>query len=367
MARLVFALATRQKRTDQKTGGYWARGNSDGSGAVEQVKPIPHTRTLPAFFRVMEWDDKLKKKVPKRVGYCPDEQSIYVDEWVGFEGQDLKHKIRKAQKIKFSQGYCVVDDEKEPLKAELLQKIDINGSKVGRDESVKPKFFELNKEKDAKKILDAEKKKTLEIASFWSTPIEKLQAVANAIGIITQPDSLVWVHKLYRWAENHVDEYSKQLKNPDLDYLDTVTKAENLGIIKFDENTWFISYGNGDVPQPILKVSPLKKQHVELANKLINDPPLERAIVNSIAEKEGKVSRKIGEAMQDVNMDEIDSIALIDLAVTHKVLEYHQGKGYEVLTTGLKIPNSRSKAGAAEAIDADPILREAIIKELNSI
>lgn len=350
MSRLVYKLVG-QKRSDTSALGYYAKG--DMTNKMEPLAPISYSRSLPLFHRISMWNEKTKRYEPKRVAYSPYEKSIYVDEWI--------NPNSKAIKPRFKEGILIVETRHQQALADLLDILPSNGSNPNRDEKDPIKFIQLNKGKQAEDALKQGEKVVKEILLFFELPTEKLRAIANSVGLLTNSTESVWKYKLYQWAQNHPDDFVKHSRNPELDYVDTISRAELLGIIKFESSAWSFK-GN-----QVLKVSQIKNPYTELAGKLINEPPLERAIANEVAEKEGKSNRTIGEAMKDVNMDEINGVALIDLAMQHKVLKYNTGVGYEFIITGDKVPGGRKKEDAAEAIDADPELRSAIIKELNSI
>lgn len=348
MARLVYKL-TGQKRSDEEGSGYIAEKTTGQQKG--RFQPMPYTRSLPRFHRIVETVNG-KKKV-RQIAYAPTEDTIYMDEFI-----DPNAKIVKP---KFKNGYLIVDDDVDPKLPEYLAKLDSNASKENRDHKVPVKFIRLDKKGDAEAKLQKEEAVAKELSVFWELPIEKRQAIANSVGIPTQnQEDSIWLLRLFSWAQLNPKDFTKAYNNPDIEYIDTVSRAEKLGILRFDSYTW--SYNN----VAIMKVAHTKNRYAELASKLLNEPQLERAISNDVNQKLGITTMTVSENYDDVDFIEITSEQLLELAKKAGVVKYHAGKHHEVVTTG-KAFGSKSNASAIEAIDNEHLLREMLITEVQKM
>lgn len=343
MKRLVYKL------TGQKKNG--------GKGYNQKDKPFPYNRSLARFYRVVveEPDGKGgKKKTVKRVAYAPLENTIFMDEFI-----DPNAKI---EKIRFKNGYCLVDETSEPQKKEFLDILDINGSNERRDNRQPVRFERLDKTVKAQQILDTKETVSKELGIFWTLPHEKLRAIANHVGIYTYgKDEAIWKHHLYKWAENNVSDFKKAYSNPDIDYVDTIARAENYKILVWNDNQWTFN----DVP--VLKVSTQKNRYEELVAHLINNPQLDNAITNQVREKEGKKTKKVGK--KEVDFSNLSAEELFNLAKEKEVVKYKAGESprFEIVTTGFRFGGLSNKTALKEIEENKDLVREQLEAQLSML
>lgn len=349
MARLVYKLVG-QKKSDESEKGYYAESLANGQKLP--FKPMNVSRALPRFFRIREMDEKTGKTKVKQIAYAPSENTIYVEDFI-----DPKAKI---EKIKFKKGFLFVDSEREPQKQEFLDKIPYNAESPIRTDRDPIKFMRIDNEAKANEILKKEETIARELNVFWELPMEKRRAIANAVSINTFRDHSLWAYDLYEWARRNVGEFKKKYHDPDIDYIDMISRAEILGILKWGDNTWFYN----DVA--VMKISTAKNRYTEFVGKLINEPQLENAIANDVAVKEGKSARTIGEQQEEIDFSEVDSSALLKLAKEKGVVKYNAGIGHEVVVTGHKF-GDKSVISAEKAIEESDLLREQIIVQLGRV
>lgn len=349
MARSVYKL-TGQKKSSEVNLGYYAEGIQGGQRSP--MTPMPYTRSLPRFHRIIETDEN-GRKIARQIAYAPSENTFYIDEFV--------NKDAKVVKPKFKKGFLIVDTDVDPLLPEYLAKLDCNASNENRNKKVPVKFIQLDKERDAKNKLDAEQKVATELLVFWDLPHERITAISNSVGIRTlNRPTAVWKHELFKWAEMNVDKFVAAYNNPEIEYVDTISRAENLGILKFDSFTWFYNSVS------IMKVAQSKNRYTQLVAKLINDTPLERAISNEVNQKLGLSDRTISEQAESINFDEVDSKALLKMAKEHGVIKYKTGHGHYLVSTDRKI-GTQSTDSAIEAIEEEHLLRDQIIGDLGNV
>lgn len=346
MARLVYKLVG-QKKSDETEKGYYAEGLS--SGKKMPYKPLNVSRALPRFFRIIEKDAKGKLR-PRQIAYAPSENTIYVDEFVD--------PTAKIEKLKFKKGFLRVDTDKDPLLPEFLAKVPSFEGNPSRKPSDAVKFMLLDNEAKANEILQKEESIAKELSVFWELPVEIRRAIANSVGINTFRDHSLWAYELFNWARLNPREFTKKYQDPDLEYIDIISRAEAFGVLKWDNGTWLYN----DIA--IMKVSAAKNRYHELVAKLINEVQLDNAIRNDVATKEGKSARTIGEQKDEIDFSEISASALLKLAKERNVVKYITGIGYEVVSTGHRF-GDRTKLSAETAIDESDLLREQIITQLS--
>lgn len=349
MSYLVYRLGKRgkQKRSNELDRGYYATGTT--SGLRDPYKPMPYSRTLSRFHKIREKDENGNVRV-RTVGYSPYENTIYIEDFVD--------KNSKLVKPKFIKGILRVDLEREPMLAELLNKLDYCEDKEGRDAKKPVKYHRVDKVKSAKDSLGKKEKVVKELAVFWQLPITKKQAIANAYGIRTKGVDLdVWQHELLLHAEQDPARFVEIYQNPDLEYLDYITRAENMNILSYNVNEW--SYNE----VKILSVSKASNKYDALVKHLINNPQLNLTIKNDVRGKEGYTELEVEQGVK-VDFTKISGSDLLDMALEKRVVEYRPGKGFCIIATDKYFGETKSKDSAREALETDALLFQQVVAQL---
>jgi len=345
MARSVYQLA-----------GQKMSGNIGYRTTGEHSKPFPYNRSLALYHRIIEEEKDINgvsRKVVKRVGYSPNENTIYIDQFLDPQS--------KLEKIRFKNGYCLADDEREPQKKLLLDLLDINGSKKGRDAKVTAKYIRVDRNEKAETILRHEESIIKELSIFWELPHEKIRAIANSIGLSTYGvEPAIWKYHLLEWAKINLTKFKEAYQDPELDYIDTISRAEELGLLKFDLQTWKFN------EVPIMKVSINKNKYKELTAYMMNQPQWANTISNEVAVKEGKSLRTIGEDKTSFDFTDMNGEDLLRLSIEHGVMVYRTGHGYKIVNTDYQV-GGISKKSAVAAIESEDVVRQQIIAQLNMI
>lgn len=339
MARLVYRLAK------QKKNGEGVMGFADS--------PFPFTRSLSRFHRVRQKDPTTGKIRVRMAAYAPNETSIFVDEW--------SDSNARTEKVRFEKGFCVVDPELEPQKVALLEILNENGSNPDRDTKVDVKYIRIDKNKDAENFLKNEERVTKELLSFWSLDYNTKRAIANSFGITTYniPEA-TWSHQLYAKAKMNIEEFTKMVNNSELPFIDVVSRAEALGVIRIEAYDCYF----GDMP--IAKLVVVKNKYTQLADLLINNPQLYNNILSAVLEKEGnkKVAVESKEENPAEDLSKLQADELFNYAKDSNCIKYETGKGYRIIVTG-EYFGGNSKESAIKAIEDDKGLRLRIEKQLS--
>lgn len=351
MASLVYRLGKSggQKRSKATDLGYYATGSKDGQ--QDPYKPMPYSRTLPRFHTIREKDESGKLKV-RKIAYSPQESSIYMDEWVNPHSPIIKPK--------FKRGFLIIDENKEPQLIELMNKLDGNESNPNRSERAKVLFHQVNKSKKAKEILAQEERVSKELSVFWDLPFTRKQAIANWVGIRTSNvDTNMWQHNLFLWAKHNVKKFKEVYHNPDLEYVDFISRAENIGLLKFNVNTW--KYG--DVK--ILVVSRGDMRYSKLVERLLNEPTLYKSITDDVLRAEGKSNLIVTEE-EKYDFDAMTAEDLLEKAKDREIVKYKGKTGFYIVDTG-KVIGKVTKESAIKAIETEPYLREQIEEQFKKL
>lgn len=343
MARLVYRLAG-QKRSNPTESGYYASGSKNGS-QMDTYKPMPFSRSLPRWHRIVEIVNGKKK--PRQIGYSPTEDTIYLDEM---------REPEKLMKPKFRNGILLVDNDKDPLLEEMLDKLDINGSNPDRDKTSKVIFTKMNKEASAAAELDKKEKISKNLSVFWELPDNKLQAIANSSGISTNRPTNVWKHNLYNWASSNVKEFNDLCNDPDVRTVDLISRAENTSVLIFEVHEWKYK-GN-----KILTVSPQKNRYTELVKRLVNDPALLTSITNDVAIIDGS-EELVLKSGEKINVAKISAEDLLELAIKEEVVSYKHGYGYELVKDGTLI-SGKSRDSMLEKFRYDTPVKRSVVEAL---
>jgi hypothetical protein len=351
MANLVYRLGQsgRQKRSNPSDLGYYATGSRDG-GNQDLAPPMPYSRRFKAIHTVrVEKDGKI---IPRKVAYSPDEESIFMDDWVD--------KNSKVVKIKFKKGMLMVDEDNEPQLIELLSLLDGNESKPNRDTKTPVLFHQINKSKKAEEVLLNEERVAKELAVYWDLPYTRKQAIANWVGIRTaNQDPNMWQHSLFLWAKHNVKKFKEVYHNPDLEYMDFISRAENIGLLKFNTNTW--KYGE----VKMLVVSRNDMRYEKLVERLLNEPSLYKSIADDVLRAEGK-SNLIVAGKEKFDFDAMTAEDLLDKAKKHDLVKYKGGTGFYIVDTGKAVGKS-TKEDAIKSIETDPYLRQQIEEQFKKL
>ncbi len=350
MASLVYRLGKSdgQKKSKPTDLGYYATGDRNG-GNVSQAMPMPYSRRLKAIHTVRV--EKDGKKVPRKVAYSPNEESIFMDEWI-----DPNSPI---EKLKFKKGILIIDGDRQPQKAELADILDSNENNPNRDTKTAVVFHQVNKSKEAARILVKEERVAKELAHFWDIPFTRKQALANWMGINTYGDENLWVHRLYMLAKSDVKKFKEVFNNPDLEYMDFISRAENIGLIRFNTNSW--KYG--DVKLLIVPRHDMRYQ--KLIEYLINEPLTYKAIHDEVLKAEGKSSLIVTEEAK-YNFEAMTAADLLEAAKENKLVKYKGATGFYVVDSGKTI-GTKTKESAIAAIESEPLLRQMIEEEFKKL
>ena len=351
MSSLVYRLGKSggQKRSKATDLGYYATGSKDGQ--QDPHKPMPYSRTLPRFHTIREKDETGKVR-PRKIAYSPQEESIYMDMWVDKNSPIVKPKFKK--------GFLIVDEDKESQLVELMNKLNSNESKPDRDTRVPVLFHQVNKSKKAAEILANEERVAKELAVYWDLPYTRKQAIANWVGIRTaNEDPNMWQHALFLWAKHNVKKFKEVYHNPDLEYMDFISRAENIGLLKFNVNTW--KYGE----VKILVVSRNDMRYEKLVERLLNEPALYKSISDDVLRAEGK-SNLIVTEKEKFDFEAMTAEDLLEKAKKHDLVKYKGGTGFYIVDTGKAVGKS-TKEDAIKSIETDPYLRKQIEEQFKKL
>jgi|TARA_R110000782_G_scaffold16029_1_gene46349 hypothetical protein len=354
MSSLVYRLgkSNEQKRSNDIELGYYAAGTT--AGQRDANKPMPYSRSLKRYHTVRYTDDNGKVRI-RKIGYAPEEDTIYLDDFVNPNSALVKPKFKK--------GILIVDSVRQSLLVELLDKLNENENNPDRDPKASIVFHKIDRVKKAKGILEREEKVTKELAMFWDIGVTKKQALANWLGIRTHGRSLEeFSHDLYFFAKNNVKEFTEAYHNPDVEYLDYISRAENLSILKFNTHTW--EYNE----MKILVVSSNKNKYIGLVKHFINNPPLYTAMVNDVRSKEGFTKfEDLGDSGRDIDFSTIKGEEMLAIAIEDEIVVYKTGYGFEIVATEKIIGTPKvtlSKVKAAKVIDEDKLVFEQLKVQL---
>jgi len=352
MSYLVYRLGKRggQKRSNDTSLGYYAAGTLGGQR--DSYAPMPVSRGLPRFERVRVKGEDGKTRV-KRIGYCPNEQTIFLDDYINEDS--------KPKKLKFKKGVLRVDPDKDPIMYEFLENSNFNEDNPNRDPNAPIKFHRNDKHKSATDALKRKEKINKELSLFWDLPLTKKRAIANYVGVPTaEKDPSVWTWKLFLWAENNVKKFVSAYHSQDLDYADYISRAEHMGILRYNAGEWT----HHDVK--ILTVGRHQNQYEELIKHLINNPKLNLHIRNDVKAKEGRTDLQVDETMT-IDFAKLSGEEMLDLAIEKRVVKYNQGHGYHIVAIDKYIGEdgiTKSKKGAIELLETDKILFEQVKAQL---
>lgn len=359
MSYLVYQLGKRggQKRSSDTDLGYYAQGTT--TGIRSPWKPMPVNRSLHKYERIRLKDESGNVQV-KRIGYSPDEQTIFVDDFENPRYDEKGNPKFYMPKINFKKGILKVDPEKEPLLYERLEMSNYNEDNPNRDPNKEIKFHRVDRQQSAKEALANKEKITKELAVFWDMPLTKKRAIANFVGIPTaEKAEEVWVWRLYTWAQANVDKFVSAYNSQDLDYADYISRAEHMKIIRFNAGEWLYN----DVK--ILPVSSNRNPYEELIKHLIRNPKLNVAIRNDVKAKEGRTDFIVEDDV--IDFAHMTGEEMLALAQEKRVVEYKQGHGYYIIAIDKYIGEegkTLSKKAAAELIDTDELIFEQVKAQL---
>lgn len=274
-------------------------------------KKYPITWSLPAISRVRFQDPETGEVQVRKIRYCPNETSIFMDE----QPADAKPK-----KIRFENGFLSVDDVNDHLKYQFLETIDLNGTKDGRDTSKKVVFERIDLAKKAKESLDQAESLQETIQRFFSLSDKEKAAVALMWGLkIHNKKQEEWAYSLFKEVQNSPQTFKNLLDGAEMDVLGTIVEAQEHLVLQYHNHKW--TFNDSD----LLKVPVGLNAAQELMKYLQIHPDTQMAIDRATEQVKSKFKKK---SAIEKEAEQFSAEQMLDLGMKRKVLFYDRGRGW---------------------------------------
>lgn len=195
----------------------------------------------------------------KRICYNRQRPSIYVDDW---KDSDVDKIIGTTPKIEWpNQPEFYVDPLRNKNLTLFLDISNQNKSNPHRDTTVEAVFYEVDRDAIAEDNIADDKQATLAKAAAYDGDIDKLREVMFLMGMLrTNRHGEAWTDKQIRDAalqeisKGREGEFMDYWTDPQVYYRINLNKAIAIGIIKFDENTGEVKWGDNGNPVKMGKI-----------------------------------------------------------------------------------------------------------------
>lgn len=336
--------------------------NKKVSNSGYREKKLPTSESLPAISRVYI-EDENGNKVQRKLRYCPNEQSVFMEE------QDPKSR---AKKIRFENGVYSIDPEKDPLIYQFMETLDSNGSKEGRNPDKKILFFRDDPAREAKDKLATAEELQKRLSSFWNMKEIEREAIANMWGLKTtnKPPS-IWQSELFQKAQEQPQAFSDLVESGDVATVNLVIRAQKVGILTYNKTQWWF---NG---VSICKVPIGVNKTMHIMSHLQINQDTYAAMERQVKERENRLRAKSEVELAMESFTPADTLAKgMEKIDGKQVLTYQKGVGWRFTEPFEEIGNDtifadkNSKEAAIEYIRENPnvkqeifIRREGLLKE----
>ena len=276
------------------------------------AKQFPISFSLPAISRVRFQDPDTGEVIVRKIRYCPNETSIFMDE---------QPKDAKPEKLKFEYGFMSIDKISNSLKYQFAELIDMNATKEGRDKSKTPLFERVDLAKKAQESLAQEKDMTSVVQEFFGLSNTEKECVAAMWGMKTHnTPQEVWMFELFKKVQANPREFKNLLSGGDMSALGTIVEGQHTGVLTYHNYKW--SFRDTD----LLKVPVGLKPALELMKYLQIHADTQEAIDRASREVRERFKKKssIEEEVEVYSSEEI-----LDMGMKAKVVFYDKGKGWK--------------------------------------
>lgn len=298
MSRVTYRL-TKMKDPNKKGLGY--------------KKKFPITYSLPAISRVRFQDDKGNVTV-RKIRYCKNETSIFMDE---------QPPDAQATKVRFDNGFCVVDDVNDYLMYTFLELIDLNGTKANRDKGKKATFERVDLAKKAKESLDKATEVQEAVNKFIDLDPIQQQSIAAIWGIkthnVSEKDADKWRWALFQEIQKDPHRFYNLLNSSDMEVLSVIVEARNTGVIEYHDHKWTFK------GHKLLNVPTGLQATQELMKYLQIHSDTQKALQIASAEVRDKVKAKSSIEMEAA---QFSASEMLDMGMKAKILFYDKGRGW---------------------------------------
>lgn len=322
-----------------------SRENSAKSKGYTNVR-YPKHYSLPAIAHVSVFNPDTGQYERRTIRYCKGETSIFLKD-------QMKESTPTKDDITFKDGRLTINEQTNPNAAQFVSLLDSNGSKSGRDTSYPIKFLRYDVNEKFEQAMEREEQKANVLQTFMNLPLEKKRALSHAMGKRTVgKDPARWTYELLQAVSSSpasISAYFQHLKDPVLDKIDIISRAETMDVARFNEFQWTI---NG---VKVLKVDRTQNPYMEFAQFLTDNPET----WNNLRSKVSKTNQDLVAAQEEedqVDLDEFEDVYNapdvdgIDFkeefmkAKENGTVKFVIGKGFKITSTGKMMGKSTEKA-----------------------
>jgi hypothetical protein len=276
-------------------------------------KSFPISYSLPAISRVRFQDPDTGEVTVRKIRYCPNETSIFMDE----QPNDPKINVKK---IRFENGFLSVDDVNDHLKYQFLELIDLNATKEGRDTSKPAKFERVDLAKKAKESLEEAGSLQETVQMFFSLNEVQQEAVAAMWGMKTHnKEPEVWKFALFQEVQKNPQTFKNLLESGDMESLAIIVEGQKTAVLEYHNHKW--TFRGAD----LLKVPVGLNAAQELMKYLMMHPDTSLAISRASEEVRGKMKKK--SAIEE-EADQFSAEEMLEMGMKSGVLFYDKGRGW---------------------------------------